>query len=219
MAGRAVARPAVPVEKQLGRDAEHLLVAHIEAGCITARLRAPQGRKQGAGRLRPAALHTGHRLCRVVDLVILATGNGLVDGGQGRIKLRTPGQGVPVQCGRILGRRLGTGPGQRRVMDGKPDQRASGGVGLQSGVEGRRGLVAQRANAPGTALGGGLHGIEHRAHLGRLPRHQHGARRAKGMAQARRTGVVRVDKINQCGWNQVSLHGLQNMRKRLSKTE
>ena len=67
----------------------------------------------------------------------------------------------------------------------------------QRGVKGGRGFVADIAHAPLALPGGGLYGVEQRAHLGQRVRDQHSARRAKRVAQARRGAVQRVHKVNQ----------------------
>ena len=67
----------------------------------------------------------------------------------------------------------------------------------QRGVKSRGGFVADIAHAPLALPGGGLHGVEQRAHFSQRVRSQHSARRAKSVAQARRGAVQRVYKVNQ----------------------
>ena len=83
-----------------------------------------------------------------------------------------------------------------RIVHCKPGQRAVCGVGLQRGIERWCSLVAHIAHAPVAALRGGMHGIEHGAHLVHLLRQQHLARRAKSTTQARGCSVERLGEVD-----------------------
>ena len=119
-----------------------------------------------------------------------------MNGRQVGIKARTVEHGVPLQRGCGGGRRRIAWPGPRRIVHGKPGQRAIGGVGLQRGIEGTRRLVAHATHAPGPLRRSRLHRVQHGTQFARQARDQHLARRAQGAAQARRSGVLRVGKVD-----------------------
>jgi hypothetical protein len=177
---------------------------------ITAGLGALQrGKQRGGAALAQAAGEWGG----VVDLVKLARTDGLLDVGNGGVKTSAVGAAGPLDLRGGIGVNSSIGrPGQRCVVHGKPRQRAVGGMGLQGGVKGRCGFVAHMADAPVAALCGGMHGVEHGAHVLQLVGLQLLARGAKGLAQARRAAVVRVGKVNVRSKGQIGLQRLWDMR-------
>ena len=183
-----------PVKEQLGRDRQHLLAPGVDVRRIPTGLGAQQRGKQGRGRALQRAVQGGG----VVDLVELARRNRLLDLRQRGVE----GGAVGAVGPRHLRGRFCTlaviarGPGQRRVVHRKPGQRAVGRVGQQRGIEGCSRLVAHEAHTPAALLCRHKHGIQHATHLVQRMGGQHLARRAKGVAQARRAGVQRLGEVN-----------------------
>jgi hypothetical protein len=186
---------SLPVEEQLGRDGQHLPGGSaVDPRRVAAALGALQGGKQGLRRARPAPAQP----CGVVDLVVGAARNAVLDVRQRGVKRGALGLGVPVDARIVCGCRCG-GPGQRRIVRRKPGQGQRGVARLhgERGVERGRGLVAQPAQHPGAAPCCGLGSVEHSTHLVQRMGRPHGTRRAKRMAQAGTGRIMRVGKVDQ----------------------
>ena len=184
----------LPVKEQLGRHRQHLLAPGVDVRRIPTGLGAQQCGKQGGARALQRAVEGG----RVVDLVQLARRNRLLDlrqrgvegGAVGAVGPRHLRRGIACPAIRPFG------PRQGRVMHRKPGQRAVGRVGQQRGIKGGSRLVAHEAHAPAALPCRRKHGIQHATHLVQRMGDQHLARRAKGVAQARRAGVQRLGEVN-----------------------